>query len=87
MQLYCLGILILCLMTAGPVEPVSASAIALEYSYEQACKDWAEIPARITAIGARHSPFHAAVYADGTVTLAGTENTIRAGRSRACRAE
>jgi hypothetical protein len=47
-------------------------APAPEYSYEQACKDWIEIPARITVIGAKHSPFHAAVYADGTLALAGT---------------
>ena len=42
-----------------------------EYSWAQACKDWTNIPNRLTALGAKHSPFHAGVYSDGAVSLAG----------------
>ena len=43
----------------------------VEYSYEKACEDWTNISNRLTALGAKHSSFHAGVYSDGSIALAG----------------
>src|SRR5437870_3089372 len=66
------GSLLLCVLRAQFVVAAAASAPAPEYSYEAACRDWPEIRTRITVIGAKHSPFHGAVYSDGAIALAGT---------------